>query len=569
MQFDICNLPFAISPLHAEPHDPLADRETLLELAAWCQRFSPTVGVEDGSAPESLFLDITGLDHLFGGEAALAGKVARDFAQRGFVVRIAIADTLGAAWAAARFGDCKLQLANSKYQIENFLVPTLCVGTHTPAALRPGQERTQSVPRERSHAERGNEESAFCNLQFDICNLQSAISNIPPHQTSAALRPLPIEALRLPEETVELLHSLGISRIEQLELLPREELGCRFGPRLVERWDQAVGRLPEPIPVAPPPPKFDARHALEYPTASRAAVSLVVEELVDRVAQMLVRCGRGAVRLECRLDCQSAGPVQFVVGLFQPTASPHHLGQLVAMHLERLSLPSPVTAVAIEAVLTGPLDHRQEDLFADGPARSRPRLLALLVDRLTSRLGRSSVFRPRLLPEAQPELAYRYDSLVWGSYFSKRGSSKRNISRPLSHESTGASSLSQPLPHALLGTPSPKIATARRTSPRIATPRRTREEAQVLPPRPLRLLRQPIALAAISVMPDGPPFSFRLRGREYRIARSWGPERIETGWWRGRPIARDYYRVETTTGQRFWLFRSLEEGRWFLHGNFE
>jgi len=82
-------------------------------------------------------------------------------------------------------------------------------------------------------------------------------------------------------------------------------------------------------------------------------------------------------------------------------------------------------------------------------------------------------------------------------------------------------------------------------------------------------LRQPVPVSVISVMPDGPPFSFRLRGREYRIAQSWGPERIETGWWRGRPIARDYYRVETTTGQRFWLFRNLEEGRWFLHGNFE
>jgi len=82
-------------------------------------------------------------------------------------------------------------------------------------------------------------------------------------------------------------------------------------------------------------------------------------------------------------------------------------------------------------------------------------------------------------------------------------------------------------------------------------------------------LRQPVALTAIAVMPDGPPFCFRFRGQEHRIARSCGPERIETGWWRGRPIARDYYRVETTTGQRFWLFRSLDDGRWFLHGNFE
>jgi len=78
-----------------------------------------------------------------------------------------------------------------------------------------------------------------------------------------------------------------------------------------------------------------------------------------------------------------------------------------------------------------------------------------------------------------------------------------------------------------------------------------------------------VLLAAMAVMPDGPPLAFRLRGREHRIARSWGPERIETGWWRGRPIGRDYFRVETTTGQRYWLFRRLADGRWFLHGRFE
>jgi protein ImuB len=62
---------------------------------------------------------------------------------------------------------------------------------------------------------------------------------------------------------------------------------------------------------------------------------------------------------------------------------------------------------------------------------------------------------------------------------------------------------------------------------------------------------------------------FRSRGREYRVASAWGPERIETGWWRGAMIARDYYHIETLTGQRFWLFRRLDDDRWFLHGAFE
>jgi protein ImuB len=71
------------------------------------------------------------------------------------------------------------------------------------------------------------------------------------------------------------------------------------------------------------------------------------------------------------------------------------------------------------------------------------------------------------------------------------------------------------------------------------------------------------------VVPDGPPIHFSWNGGEHVVARSWGPERIVTGWWRSRPIARDYYRVEAQSGQRFWLFRCLDQRDWFLHGVFE
>jgi protein ImuB len=52
------------------------------------------------------------------------------------------------------------------------------------------------------------------------------------------------------------------------------------------------------------------------------------------------------------------------------------------------------------------------------------------------------------------------------------------------------------------------------------------------------------------------------------VSHVWGPERIETGWWRGADIRRDYFLVETTAGERFWLFRSLADNTWFLHGVF-
>ena len=61
-----------------------------------------------------------------------------------------------------------------------------------------------------------------------------------------------------------------------------------------------------------------------------------------------------------------------------------------------------------------------------------------------------------------------------------------------------------------------------------------------------------------AALPDAPPVLFRWRKVLHRIVRAEGPERIEPEWWRNAGEAagtRDYYRVESTTGLRFWVFR--------------
>ena len=46
-------------------------------------------------------------------------------------------------------------------------------------------------------------------------------------------------------------------------------------------------------------------------------------------------------------------------------------------------------------------------------------------------------------------------------------------------------------------------------------------------------------------------------------------ERIESGWWDGKDIRRDYFVAEDREGIRYWVFRELSErGGWFLHGVF-
>jgi protein ImuB len=51
----------------------------------------------------------------------------------------------------------------------------------------------------------------------------------------------------------------------------------------------------------------------------------------------------------------------------------------------------------------------------------------------------------------------------------------------------------------------------------------------------------------------------------YRLLQ--GPERIESGWWDGLSVKRDYFSAESRTGQRCWLFRTAN-GEWFMHGLF-
>jgi protein ImuB len=51
-----------------------------------------------------------------------------------------------------------------------------------------------------------------------------------------------------------------------------------------------------------------------------------------------------------------------------------------------------------------------------------------------------------------------------------------------------------------------------------------------------------------------------------------GPERIESGWWDGRDLRRDYFVAETPHGGIMWIYRDhrygTDDGEWFMHGVF-
>lgn len=79
----------------------------------------------------------------------------------------------------------------------------------------------------------------------------------------------------------------------------------------------------------------------------------------------------------------------------------------------------------------------------------------------------------------------------------------------------------------------------------------TQDESFIEPrPRPTWLLEKPVPLRGV-----------------LRILA--GPERMETGWWDGGEMRRDYYIVETAQGQRAWAYCAPDDqAGWMLHGWF-
>jgi protein ImuB len=176
----------------------------------------------------------------------------------------------------------------------------------------------------------------------------------------------------------------------------------------------------------------------------------------------------------------------------------------------------------LRADRTAPIESRQGELFT-GLSASVAQERGELLERLANRLGVDRVLRPVRTADALPERAVRYVPLI--------GEKKAS---------------------------GPFFAAKRDPGAFLAVSER-----------PLRLITPPLRIDVATVMPDCSPAAIQWRGWRHLVARRWGPERIETGWWRHGTVRRDYFRVETDAGCRLWVFRDLSDDTWYLHGSFE
>ena len=501
----------------------MLDQNAIEQVAGALQKqISPLVAIESldekpwAGQPihqaDALLCDVTGIAHLFGGEAELLAAADRQLRQLGLVPRMAIAGSVGAAWALAHYCD-------------------------------QAQYRDQAT------------------IHTDDQDL---------------LGRLPVEALRIPTTTVTTLARLGVTRIDQLLSLPRAGLATRLGDHLMRRIGQLLGEIEEPIVVHHAPAEDRHSLELEYATDDLAILADRMAALTEKVRAGLATRQRGALRLTCCLVLADHPPLTFEIGFFAPTLDANHMFKLIVGCIENRKLPSPVNRITVSVTLSGLLRSSQNSLFQDVSSASvasdlmSGSSLSRMLDALSGRLGRDAVLGVSPSKDPLPEKAYEFYPLTGHSGSQKKpasGSRRRSSThwaKQVGSQKTCSSSsnsnvnpiFSDPSHHEFL--------------------QPSRDDALR---RPLNLLDSPLPLSPVDDdVSNQLPKGFRLGGKIHRIVRHWGPERIETGWWHGPSIRRDYYRIETDRGHWWWVFRNLavetstsktrRPGQWMLHGRF-
>jgi len=340
-----------------------------------------------------------------------------------------------------------------------------------------------------------------------------------------ALHALPVEALRIGDAARQL-RRFGLKRIGDLAGLPRASLTRRFGTELVRRLDQARGQEEEVLDPLLPRTPYRAR--MRFPEALLLLDSLKqsVRETARTLCQRLEADGRGLRRAELNLYRVDGKVHLLTLGTAAPARDPAHITRLFNEKLDRaeIDIGFGIDVVELRATATARLDGRQTGLLGEDGVS--PETLAELTDRLVIRLGPERVRR-----------AGRRES-----HIPERASGWRPGHRLQVSDGAAPAVLAAPPPLAV--------------------------------DRPLLILARPEPAQAVAEIPDGPPRSFVWRRIRHLVDKAEGPERLAPEWWResSPPQTRDYFRVETREGRRFWLFRegliNLETRTptWFVHG---
>ncbi|TSJ42630.1 DNA polymerase Y family protein [Mucilaginibacter corticis] len=330
---------------------------------------------------------------------------------------------------------------------------------------------------------------------------------------AAAIATLPPAALRPKPEILENLHKLGFNQISPLLAIKSQILRRRFGQSLLLRIDQALGHTEEYLQFLVPPVPFTERLPSLEPIRTVPGIEIAIEKLLEMLCSRLQAEGLGIRKaiLKChRIDGRK---VQVGITTTKGSHSVSHLLRLFKLQIDKIEPALGIELFVLEARRTEEMETVQEQLWSESKGLGDTSLAELL-DRIAGKVGDAAI--QRFLPAEHhwPELSV-------------------------------------------------KLAGSLTEQPKTAWPEL---------PRPIRLLSTPEKIEVMALVPDHPPKLFVHKRKRHTIAKADGPERIGREWWQDSGEHRDYYVVEDTEGQRYWVFRSGHydgsDATWYLHGYF-
>jgi protein ImuB len=561
--------------LAVAPADEAADRQTLENIADWCDRYTPLVGLD---LPDGLMLDITGCAHLFGGETALGRDLLARLTAQGFHARAAVADTAGCAWAVAHYGEAAL-VPPQRMRAVLIPLPTaaLRLAPETVAALAEVGLKAVGdlldLPRAPLAARFG---------EHLVRRIDQALGREDEPITPRLPLPSYVAEQRFADPIGlerDVLGTIGRLAAQLGVAMERREEGARLLQAVLFRTDNKVYR----IEVATGAPLREA--------------SRITRLFTDRLAAIGDACDPGfgydMVRLAALVTERSA-PVQaaFAAGGDAPADDAelwHLIDRLGARfgprRITRL-VPQdthiPEFAVAALAA-TRDLAASIRSIPVASPSPPSP----------TSGGGGFSGTAPlpplpdrsRVYPTSTPDEGSKSATADFecGERVGVRGRFHESEPSKLAPELLQLAS--EPLKLRLAARPPHPARQGAPTSPRprgevfAAASDESAPDSQdsLAPTRPVRLFARPEPVEAVAEVPDGPPARFRWRRVLHEVVIAEGPERIAMEWWRdetGQVLTRDYFRLECRDGLRAWLYREglfgreTAQPRWFLHGLF-
>jgi protein ImuB len=336
------------------------DQAALLALARWSTRYGPAANSEGN---DGLWIDVTGVPHLFGGEASLMRDLLGRLAAFGLTARAALADTGAAAFALARF-----------------------------APPRSGSVIVSA----------GRMMPALADLPVEALNLDDAAVLLLKRlglRRIGQLYTLPRPAL------AGRFRELSLGRSSRSRSRRMADSSALAG-RVLARLDLALGRSPEPRRPLAEPPHHLVRSVFPDPLISAVAIESAVARQVESLSERLERDGVGGRRLRLALFRVDGTVAEVRVGTSAPCREPHHFEHLLKEKLPAIDAGFGIDVMTLEAVATEPLAAVQRTLTGRVGSGTLPP--AVLIDRLANRLG-SRLFR---LSERESHIPERAQTAV-------------------------------------------------------------------------------------------------------------------------------------------------------------